>query len=213
MNSRWFAPISIGLMLAAGLIAWPHLPDEVAIHWNFQGQVDGYSPRWMAVLLMPVLALMVSALFRFAIRHNPASSRALNAGIMARYKNAIVMFLFVMQLALLGNAAGLPNFNFVRIALIGTGALLALIGNEMGRLKPNSWAGIRTSWAMADEDVWRESNRMGGRSMFITGVLIVLLAVLLPSDVAILAVLTCALGWIVFMLSYSYRLAQKRRST
>lgn len=212
MNKRWFAPICIALMVLAGLVAFPQLPVQAPIHWNVQGEVDGYGPRWLVVLFLPAISLGIVALFRVLPRLDPVASDASNAGIMGRYGNWIVLFLLVVQLALLGNAIGL-QFDFIRVMWISVGALFVLIGNEMGRLKPNSWAGIRVPWTMADEDVWRESNRMGGRGMVVAGLLIILFALLLSANIVFFAVIASTLGWVAFMLGYSYWVAQKKRKS
>lgn len=212
MKSRWFAPICIAAMLLVGLVALPQLPEQVPIHWNFQGEVDGYGPRWLAVLLMPAISLAVIALFRLLPKHDPVSSNETNAAIMQRYGNWSVLFLLIIQMATLGNAVGL-QFDFFRIVLIGVGMLFVAIGNEMGRLKPNSWAGIRAPWTIADEDVWRESNRMGGRGLVIAGLLTILFAVFLPANIAFFAMMISVLGAVIFMLGYSYWIAQKKRKS
>jgi uncharacterized membrane protein len=212
MNNRWFAPFCIGLMLLAGVFALPHMPEQVPVHWNLQGEVDGYSSRWFAVLFMPAVSFVVFVLFRALPGRDPVSSSESNASLMARFGNWIVLFLLVVQLALLGNAIGL-QFDFIRVILAGAGVLFVAIGNEMGRLKPNSWAGVRLPWTMTDEDVWRESNRMGGRGMVVAGLLTVLFAALLPADIVLYVVIAAMLGGVIFMIGYSYWVAEKKRKS
>jgi uncharacterized membrane protein len=60
----------IGLLLIAAsllitLIAYPHLPGMVPRHWNFQGQVDGYSPKWTLFLMGPGLMAGIMLLFHY----------------------------------------------------------------------------------------------------------------------------------------------------
>lgn len=39
------------------LIRWPHLPEQIPLHYNIAGEIDGYGGRGM-LLLMPVLGLV-----------------------------------------------------------------------------------------------------------------------------------------------------------
>ena len=46
----------------ASLLAYQQLPEQVASHWNAQGQANGYSSRLMGVLYMPIILLVTSVL-------------------------------------------------------------------------------------------------------------------------------------------------------
>ncbi|MBR5343753.1 MAG: DUF1648 domain-containing protein [Oscillospiraceae bacterium] len=49
------------------LIRWPQLPEQIPSHYNFAGEVDGYSGRGM-LLLMPILGLVMDAVLVLAGR-------------------------------------------------------------------------------------------------------------------------------------------------
>ena len=38
-----------------GLMAWDKLPDTLAIHFNFKGEPDNFSPKWFVVFMFPVI--------------------------------------------------------------------------------------------------------------------------------------------------------------
>lgn len=44
----------LGMFIAAFLI-YPKMPDMVPIHWNIQGEVDGYGSRFFGTFLMPLV--------------------------------------------------------------------------------------------------------------------------------------------------------------
>lgn len=58
MKINKFLVSVIGLTLVATLIAYPVLPQQIPTHWNINGDVDGYSPRWMAIVLACLPAFM-----------------------------------------------------------------------------------------------------------------------------------------------------------
>lgn len=58
MRNRWFGPAIILAMWAFALAVYPSLPDRVPTHWNFRGEVDGWSSRSFGAFLNPVLAFV-----------------------------------------------------------------------------------------------------------------------------------------------------------
>ena len=49
------------------LIRMPALPDQVPSHYNVAGEIDGYSSRWL-LLLMPIFGLVMDAVLALAGR-------------------------------------------------------------------------------------------------------------------------------------------------
>ena len=49
------------------LIRWPHLPEQIPLHYNIAGEIDGYGGRSM-LLLMPVIGLVSDAVIALAGR-------------------------------------------------------------------------------------------------------------------------------------------------
>jgi uncharacterized membrane protein len=90
-----------------------------------------------------------------------------------------VLFLTAVRLITLAYALGcrLPVTTLIGV---GVGLLLAVIGNELGHVRPNYFVGIRTPWTLADPEVWRRTHRVGGRAFAALGALIALGPLLLP---------------------------------
>ena len=113
---------------------------------------------------------------------------------------------------ILGSALGWP-VSVTRTIGLGVGLLFVALGSEMGRLGRNSIAGIRLPWTLADEDVWRESHRIGGRIMLISGVFIALGSLVLPPVGAVVTISLVITGMLIGMIGYSYWVAMKKRRT
>lgn len=45
MKTRWAAPLLLAAMWASALAVYPRLPERIPIHWNLQGEVDGWGGR------------------------------------------------------------------------------------------------------------------------------------------------------------------------
>jgi len=62
--------------------------------------------------------------------------------------------------------------------LIGIGILFVLIGNYMGKVRQNYFVGFKTPWALANEDVWNKTQRVGGLMFVLTGIVFIIEAFL-----------------------------------
>ena len=212
MNNRLITPLCIVLMLALSMVAYSLLPQRVPIHWNVQGEVDGYGSREIAALMLPVIAVAVALLLRVLPLKDPVSNAAANASVFHRYGNWIVIFLLILHAGMLGNALGF-QFDFVQLIMIALGLLLVVIGNEMGRLKPNSWAGIRLPWTLTNERVWRESNRVGGRLFVVAGLIVALTTALLPQTLMFIAAIAVLMVATIVIGVYSFAIARRHSHT
>lgn len=206
MRNPRFTPLLIAAMLVCGAAAYPWLPAEVPTHWNAAGQVDNTGGRLQLVLLMPLLAAAVAALRRVLPRIDPRrAAYELFPGTYHLYLNAVVLFLTIMQLAMIASALGW-SVTVPRVALVGVGVLLAVLGNELGRVQPNWFVGIRTPWTLADTTVWRQTHRLGGRLFVGLGTLIAVCGLLLPLPVMFPLLLVAIFGVVGFVYGYSYLL-------
>jgi uncharacterized membrane protein len=204
MRSKWLAPACILAQLIFGAAIYSQLPERVPIHWNINGQVDNTAGRLAGVLLMPAIAAGMWLLLLFLPRIDPR--RAAYASFADTYQliiNALMLFLTLVQIAVLGAALGWP-LNMPQLIGAGVGLLFMVLGNEMGRLKPNWFAGIRTPWTLSDPENWRRTHRFGGKVFFVAGLLIVVASLLLPSTISFFVIMAGTLGAALLSVGYSY---------
>jgi len=65
-NMKTVQKISIAIILltfVAAIYAYPLLPEKVASHWDMSGNANGYMGRGFGAFFMPVLGLLMLALF------------------------------------------------------------------------------------------------------------------------------------------------------
>ncbi|HEY3229040.1 MAG TPA: SdpI family protein [Roseiflexaceae bacterium] len=210
MRSKWMAPIGIVAMLIFGAFVYSRLPDQVPTHWNIYGQVDALTDRLQAVLLLPALTAGLWLLLLGLPRIDPLrASYAAFAGTYQLFVNTLVLFMAAIYVVTLGSALGW-NINVPQMIGIGVGLLFMVLGNEMGRLKPNWFAGIRTPWTLSDPEIWRRTHRFGGRVFFAAGLLIAVANLLLPATTSTFVILTGVLGASILSVGYSYLLWRQR---
>ncbi len=163
--------VSIALTLAAvaaSLALYPQLPETLPIHWNFQGEPDGYGPKALAAFLMPgVMALMLGLMLwlprlspkRFEVDEFRGTYSLLVVMVTALfgYIHAVVLW------------AGLGEGDVGRALLAGLMLFFAAMGNYMGKVRRNFWMGVRTPWTLADERVWNQTHRLAAWSFVAAG--------------------------------------------
>lgn len=153
------------------VIAYPQLPSLVPLHWDVQGPLNSWGPKWSLFLYMP--GLMVGILLMFVAlpwispkRFEGNSFRPAYLYIMI----VIVALLSYSQLLVLFSGLGM-NVDVTRAIEGGICLLIALVGNVMGKVRRNFFVGIRTPWTLANEKVWDATHHFASKTMVVGGVL------------------------------------------
>ncbi len=171
MTGKYYlmAMLLTAAMLAAIVIAYPHLPSMVATHWDLQNQPDDYSPKWTLFLLGPGLMAGMMLLMYFLPWLSPKqfevdSFRSTYLQIMLIVVAMLAYFCAVMLWADFGHP-----LNVDRAIVGGVCLLFALLGNVMGKVRRNFYIGIRTPWTLASERVWYATHRFAAKTFVVGG--------------------------------------------
>ncbi|NNJ10162.1 DUF1648 domain-containing protein [Chloroflexales bacterium ZM16-3] len=194
--------VVVAAMFVFSLVVMPFMPNPAPLHWNAVGEVDGYGSPLLAVLLAPLIALAVVVLMPLLPRLDPRHENYANfAGSYRLIMTVLVLFFALLHVITIGAALGWP-ISIPRAMMLGMGVMFALIGNELGRVQPNYFVGIRTPWTLADPEIWRRTHRMGGRMMAGAGALLVVMGLFAPVEstfvLGIGAILVASLGSVVY---------------
>lgn len=202
-------PMLLTLILAVLATAWlyPSLPERLPIHWNIQGQIDGWLDKsWPAALWMPLLCLVLYLLMLFVPFLDPRRERY--GEFLRPYRRIrlglTVYFLFIAGVVL--SAASNPEWPVDRIIASSVGLLLVVIGNFLGKIRSNWFVGIRFPWTLENEEVWNRTHRLGGRLFVLIGFLTLLAGLFLPRVWTAVILLSGVAGMIAGLAVYSYRL-------
>jgi len=198
-------PGLLAITAATGFSLWayPHLPAQVATHFNLQGEPNGWSSRLMAVALVPVIGIFMAFMFTFLPRIDPKKANYAKFGTTWwTVANAALILLALVHVAMLGKALGWA-VDISRIVGLGVGGMFILIGNLMTRIRPNWFMGIRTPWTLSSDTVWRKTHRFGGVAFVIAGVCIAATG-LLGSRWALYAAIGMAVVAALGSVVYSY---------
>ncbi|VVB57719.1 SdpI/YhfL protein family protein [uncultured archaeon] len=203
MRGFWIAAVLIvGACLFASWAMLAALPEQVAVHWNLAGTPDGWWDKLPAVLFLPALMLGLALLLDFLPRLDPR-----RANIMAFdpvYEQFILALLFLLALLHLGLLSWAVGIEVPPVILLSVGLALTFLAlaRLLGATKPNYFIGVRTPWALEDDENWYATNRLAGR-LYVWSVPISLLGLLVPQW-AVLFILLAALGPALIACAYSY---------
>ena len=101
------------------------------------------------------------------------------------------------------------NFNVGHFISPIIGIMLIVIGNYMPKFKQSFFCGIKTPWALADEENWYKTHRVGGKLWVIGGLLFVIVA-FLPQPLMEIILVINLLVLVVVPYLYSYLIYRKK---
>lgn len=199
----WYSAIVIATAAAASAAAYPRLPDRVPVHWNFSGEADRFGTRLEGAWLLPAVMVGVWLAMRLLPKIDPRRDNY--AKMESTYEfvvNATLTAMLAMHLVVLAAAYGydVPMRRFVPLLF---GAFFIALGNVLPRARPNWWFGVRTPWTLSSDRVWTRTHRVAGYAMTITG-LVVLVAAVVPGLWPLVGALAVAIVAAFWMVIYSY---------
>jgi uncharacterized membrane protein len=158
------------VLVSAG--TYPFLPPMVPSHFDASGQVNGYLPKLVNAILLPGISLMLFLILRFATQVGPnlgyRNQRRANTQVVNLIMVGILLFMLVIQLLTTAYALG-ARVDISLVVCLAISVLFMFLGNYLGKLRRNFWAGIRTPWTLASDIVWERTHRLGGWLFVLVG--------------------------------------------
>ena len=216
LSLRSELPIIILLLIGVLASFWfyQNMPEQVPIHWNFAGEPDNYGSRTMAAFFFPALIVGIYLLMIFLPYLDPKKERYqqfVKAYWAIRLILVIYFILIYFSASLVGVGYKIP---ISQVVLLGVGILFIIIGNYLGKIKPNWFVGIRTPWTLSNEEVWNKTHRLGGK-LFILAGLFFIFSIFIPVSWSMLLLLIIiglvVIGTIVYSY-WLYRQLEKNKS-
>lgn len=212
MRNRWIGLVVAAVSLAAGIWAYPRLPAEVATHWNFRGEPDGYSGRFVAAFVFPLAILVLAGLAWVLPKIDPKGRNYLKFhDTYWLLINGILIFMGFAHLMVLAAGAGYA-VRIQTVMPIAVGFLFVVIGNYLARVQPNWFVGIRTPWTLSSDTVWRKTHRLGAFVFVIAGLLFMAMP-FVPGAAGTVPFAVVVVGLILTPIVYSFYLWMRERSS
>jgi uncharacterized membrane protein len=198
-------PLLLILLAAAMSVAvYPRLPETMAVHWDIDGNPNGWMPRAVGAAFGPVFILFLWLVLRVVPRIDPRAERAPRFADAYEVIVASVLVLMLLTHGIMLAVALGYHVAIVRVIPALVGALFVVIGNTMPLVQPNRWFGIRTPWTLSNDRVWTRTHRLAGYCMMGGGLVMTGAALLLPAALGIPVLLAAAVAATVGPALYSY---------
>ena len=167
------------------------MPDIVPAHYNAAGEVDRLGSKYESILF-PVATVVMGGFFLLVDKLVPRSKNEKERRMedVVIYVSGVLTTLYFlgMNIFFMGKGiayghsgtASVPGIDMVQtnsVCTILIGAVLIILGNYMPKARVNALYGLRTKWSMANDRVWQKSQRFGGFSSVICGIVLILLGV------------------------------------
>jgi uncharacterized membrane protein len=161
--------LPIAAMFLAGVLCWPYAPDHIPAHWNFQGQVDRYGGKFEGLLLLPLVALGLYGLLRVLPAFDPGKENYRTfLGAYDAIRLTVTLFLAAIYTVGVLTAFGY-HVNMTTVVGLAMGVLFLVLGNVMGKIRPNWFVGVRTPWTLSSKLSWTKTHRLAGWLFILMG--------------------------------------------
>jgi uncharacterized membrane protein len=200
--------VAIIISIVSSFYFYSRFPESVPTHWNFAGEVDGWSSRGVAAFLFPAIIAGMYLMFLVLPNLDPQKDRYEQfQKVYHVFKSILVCFMLAIYLITGLNGIGydLPVGSFVP-AMVGM--LFVVIGNYLSKIKPNWFMGIRTPWTLSSEEVWNKTHRFGGKVFILSGIIMMFMGVL-PEKFALVLFISVIIFLTIGTFAYSFVIYKK----
>ena len=161
------------LPILAGLILWNKLPEQMPMHFNAAGEVDGTASKVVGVFVMPMVLVAVQWLCALGSLKMDPKADNLNTKVMGLVLWFIPVLSVLMHALVYGTAMG-EEMNVQIVIPLVMGLLFVVIGNWLPKCKQTYTLGIKLPWTLADEANWNRTHRFAGPIWVVCGLVIML---------------------------------------
>ena len=157
-----------------GIYFYPQMPEKMASHWNFKGEVDGCLSKFWGLFLMPIILIGVVLLYLIVPKLDPLKE---NIEKFRKYFDGFIvlllLFLFYLYVLTIFWNLGL-KFNISQAIIPALAVLFYYCGILLEKAKRNWFIGIRTPWTLSNDMVWEKTHKIGGKLFKIAGIVTIL---------------------------------------
>lgn len=187
-----------------GLILWERLPEQVPVHWDINGAVDGYATKLQAVFLMPLILVAFHWICAVGTSLDPKKQNISDKMLTLVFWIIPVISLICNSMVYATALGHKVNANVIFPLLMG--ALFIIIGNYLPKCKQSYTMGIKLPWTLEDEENWNKTHRFAGFIWVICGVIMMVSAII----GAFLIFFVLLVPMVAVPVVYSYSLYKKK---
>ncbi len=202
-KSKLFILVTI-ISFIISLAVIMQLPEVVPNHWNMAGEIDGYGSRW-GLIFLAVMPFIIYVGMGFTRKIDPKKEKLDKRPEVYEFFRVMTSSVFIVVNAIILIGTCNPSINVSTLMMLVLGGMLILMGNYMPRIPHNYFLGFRIPWAIDNEKVWIYTQRIGGRAMVFSGIVMIIGWILpLPNTRFIAGILMLVSMLYAIFASYRY---------
>lgn len=196
-------------------IIWDTIPVQVPLHFDGQMKPNRFGSKtefFLSELLLAGISIFTYFLLQYIYLIDPKRRGVELSKTFDKLSSAVVIFL--TGISLMTIIASTRNAEILRYAMWPMiGLLFAFLGNYMHNIKPNYFAGIRTPWALNDDNNWRKTHQLAGIMFFVGGLVITTISLVVPIEVAHIIIISIIVVLVLVPYLYSFILFKRSGNT
>jgi len=197
--------LALFVMSGISLLLFNDLPAELPDGFNWNGEVRGYKPKALMVIISPMAFLISILVMNLMIHISPQKYSMSNS------KRPMDIFLFgvgiLMCFVHYSVLVGEGDIDFVlHYMSYGFACFLLIVGNIFGKIERNFFIGLRLPWTIASVENWRATHRFAGKLMVVGGATLLISNSVIP-NIFLTALLT--MGPVLIPILYSFLYYQR----
>lgn len=208
------------------LFAIQFMPDSVPMHYDIYGNIDRWGIKY-ELFILPSIILLLTMMWKVWISsYNKKNENEMTGNKAKELKNNVnaiqivaitmtlifsIMQCYFLYLAYVKTINDNVNMNVEVHCLvsIAIGIMLVFCGSVIPTTTVNSIVGIRTKWSMKNNNCWRKSNQLGGRTIMIAGLIMVLHSTWTRGFVNLVVSMVIVLVMVLLVIINSYKIYKK----
>jgi len=194
---------------------YPTLPAKIPMHFNLNGEVDGWGSRESIYLLpciMGLTSIVVYLMMANIKKIDPKRYASADDKVYAQFGLFTVVFLCCLSVTILYGTAHIGiEINKLIFPLLGFA--FAGIGIYMPKLKQNYLAGFKLPWTLENEANWNATHALAGKVWTTGGTLQMISALLLNGPAIFIVFMTITAVMVIIPSVFSYRMFKQGNTT
>ncbi len=207
MNSKTIKEILILILtlVPAAYLAWlwNQLPETVPVHFDINGQPDRYGSRQTLIWLCGGLSVFLYGIMWILPKIDPKKKLELMGEKYTDIRLVLAVFFAFLLIIIIRSSKEQSSIGASELSIV-IGGLFLVLGNYLKTIRPNYMLGIRTPWTLENEQVWKDTHRLGGYVFMAGGVLVCLAGLLLNAKFSFIVMMVVVLTTTLVPVVYSY---------
>ncbi|GMQ64666.1 SdpI family protein [Vallitalea maricola] len=204
----------------------PFMNDKIPMHYDAIGNIDRWGSKYEN-FIFPVIIIAMTLFWKLILNYfrkkqvknqDEKTIKEAEQNEKVIYYTAIGMAILfgIMHYAMMYSSILETKNNMENMAIdinlvtnIVMGVFLIIIGNIVPKSKMNSIVGVRTIWSMKNDITWAKSNRFGGISLILSGLLIIFESAFIGGFKSTIVMLAIIIVDGIVLTIYSYQISKK----